>query len=165
MQSLLSIFRTTNHVVSLSLADLTDEVARRRSRGNEGPSVTWTIGHMLDHRHKVLAFFGEQRPSPWAESFGGVAATDGADYPSLVTMRAEWQKMHEALEHAFAKSSPDALEQPVAGTGIHGETRIRDKVAFLVWHEAYHVGVIGAIRTAAGLPGPADLARAASAKS
>jgi uncharacterized damage-inducible protein DinB len=164
MQTLLSLFRTTNHVVSLSLADLTDEVARRRTRGNDGPSVTWTIGHMLDHRHKVLAFLGEQRPSPWAESFGTAAATDGADYPSLSTMRAEWEKMHEALERAFSESAPDALDRPVAG-GLHGETKIRDKVAFLAWHEGYHVGVIGAVRTAAGLPGPADLARAAAAKS
>lgn len=165
MQTLLSIFRTTSHVVSLSLADLTDEVARRRTRGNEGPSVTWTIGHMLGQRHEVLAFLGERRPNPWAGSFGDVAATDGADYPSLDTMRAEWQKMHEALEHAFARSAPGALDQPVAGAGIHGETRIRDKVAFIAWHEAYHMGVIGAVRTAAGLPGPAELARAASAKS
>jgi uncharacterized damage-inducible protein DinB len=165
MQTLLSIFRTTNHVLSLSLADLTDELARRRTRGNEGPSVTWTVGHMLHHRHDLLAFLGDERPNPWAESFGDVAATDGADYPTLATMRAEWQTMHEAVEAAFAECAPDALDRPVAGTGIHGETRIRDKVAFLAWHEGYHVGVIGAIRVAAGLPGPAVLARAAAATS
>ena len=82
MQTLLSIFRTTNHVVSLSLADLTDELARRRTRGHEGPSITWTIGHMLHHRHRLLAFLGVQRPDPWAESFGDVPATDGADEPT-----------------------------------------------------------------------------------
>ena len=164
MQTLLSIFRTTNHVVSLSLSDLTDELARRRSRGNEGPSITWTIGHLLDYRHKVLAFLGDTRPSPWAESFGDAAATDGAEYPSLATMRAEWQGMHEALEEAFAGAAPDALDQSIAGEGIHGETGIRDKVAFIAWHEGYHTGVIGAIRTAAGLPGPAELAQAASAR-
>jgi hypothetical protein len=73
--------------------------------------------------------------------------------------------MHEALELALATSAPGALDQPVASKGIHGEASVRDKVAFLAWHEAYHVGVIGAARTAAGLPGPADLARAASARS
>ena len=98
MQTLLSIFRTTNRVVSLSLADLTDDVAHRRSRGTAGPSVTWTVGHLLDFRHKILAIFGDERPSPWASSFSDRAATDGADYPSIETMRAEWQKMHEALD-------------------------------------------------------------------
>ncbi|MBC7896238.1 MAG: hypothetical protein H7066_12560 [Cytophagaceae bacterium] len=47
---------------------------------------------------------------------------------------------------------------------MHGETKIRDELAFLAWHEGYHVGVIGAIRTAAGLPGPAELARAAASQ-
>ncbi|MBC7896239.1 MAG: DinB family protein [Cytophagaceae bacterium] len=100
MHTLLSIFRTTNHVVVLSLEDLTDELARRRSRGSEGPSVTWTIGHLLDFRHKVLALLGAQRPNPWEASYGDVAATDGAEYPTLEAMRAEWNETHGALEKA-----------------------------------------------------------------
>ena len=111
MQTLLSIFRITNHVVSLSLGDLTDDVGRRRTRGHEGPSITWTIGHLLDFRHQLLALLGDERPSPWASSFGDRAATDGSDYPTLETMRAEWQKMHEALEHAFATAAPNVLHR------------------------------------------------------
>ena len=163
MTTLLSIFRTSHHVISLSLADLTDEIARRRTRGNEGPSVTWTVGHLLDARHKVLAYLGDSGPSPWASDFRDAAATSGAEYPSIDTMRADWERMHEALERAFAECASDALDQPAARAGIHGETTIRDRVAFLAWHEAYHAGVIGAVRTAAGLPGPAVLAREASA--
>lgn len=162
MQTLLSIFRITNHLVSLSLADLTDEVARRRTRGSEGPSITWTVGHLLDSRHELLAFLGDERPSPWSESFGDRAATDGADYPTIDIMRAEWKKVHETVEQTFAKAAAETLDQPIPGTGIHGETRIRDKVTFLAWHEAYHTGVIGVARIAAGMEGPADLARAAS---
>jgi uncharacterized damage-inducible protein DinB len=165
MQTLLSIFRTTHHVMSLSLADLTDEVARRRTRGSEGPSVTWTVAHMLGHRHKALALLGDERPSSSAASFGDSAATDGADYPTIATMRAEWQATHEALEQAFASAAPDALDRTIANVGTHGETKVRDTVAFLAWHEGYHVGVIGAVRLAAGLPGPAELALAAATKS
>lgn len=165
MQTLLSLFRTTNHILSLSVADLTDDMARRRTRGSEGPSVTWTIGHMLECRQNVLEYLGDERPNPWSRAFGDVPATDGADYPSLATMRDEWQKMHEALEVAFATTTPATFDTPVPGTGIHGETRIGDKISFLAWHEGYHVGVIGAIRTAEGLAGPAVLARAAAAMS
>ncbi|MES2521768.1 MAG: DinB family protein [Gemmatimonadota bacterium] len=162
MQALLSIFRTTDHILSLSLADLTEEQARHRSRGDAGPSITWTVGHMLNQRHQVLAFLGDQPESPWEASFGDVAATDGAGYPTLATMRAEWQQMHDEIERAFASLTPEMLDRPADSRGVHGESSIRDKVSFIAWHEGYHVGVIGAIRTAAGLPGPADLARAAS---
>ncbi len=165
MQTLLALFRTTNHIDSLSLADLSDSIARARTRGHEGPSVLWTVGHMLHSRHRVLAYLGATREDPWGSTFDETPATDGADYPSLDAMRAEWETMHARLERAFDVAAPDVLERPVDQTGIHGETRIHDKVAFLAWHEAYHTGVIGAIRTAAGLVGPADLARAAAARS
>lgn len=164
MHTLLSIFRTTNHVLTLSMAGLTDELARRRSRGSEGPSVTWTIGHLLHFRHKVLALLGVPRPNPWEVSYGDVAATDGAEYPTLEAMRAAWNEVHGALEQAFANAAPNAFDLAIDSTGMHGETKIRDEVSFLAWHEGYHVGVIGAIRTAAGLPGPAELARAAAAQ-
>ncbi len=163
MHTLLALFRTSDHIVSLSLADLTDSIARARTRGHEGPSVLWTVGHLLHSRHRVLAYLGDTGDDPWASAFDETPATDGADYPDLDAMRAEWKAMHAQLERAFADAAPDVLDQPAGQTGIHGETRIHDKVAFLAWHEAYHTGVIGAIRTAAGLAGPADLARAAAA--
>jgi len=37
---------------------------------------------------------------------------------------------------------------------------IFDAVAFFTFHEAYHVGALGAIRKAMGLPGPAELVMA-----
>lgn len=165
MDTLLSIFRTSNHIVALSLADLDEEIARRRTRGDEGPSITWTIGHLLNYRLKVLAYLGDQRPNPWADSFDETPATDGSDYPSISVMRDEWQRMHQDLEHAFQVAPKDVLDRAAAKAGIHGEQRLFDKVAFLAWHEAYHVGVIGSARTAVGLDGPAVLARAAAAAS
>src|SRR4051812_49399178 len=166
MQTLLSIFRTTNHVLSLSLADLTEETARERSRGSEGPSITWTVGHLLCNRHRVLAYLGHEQPkNPWLEAFDETPATDGADYPTIDEMRLEWEKTHQVLEQAFAGLTPDALDRPVGKPGLHGETKVHDKVSFLAWHEGYHVGAVGAIRIAAGLDGPAVLAKAAAAKS
>ena len=161
MQSLLAIFRTSTHIVNISLADLSDELARTRTRGVDGPSITWTLGHLLDSRLKVLAMLGDSRPNPWSAQFGDTAATDGAEYPQLSVMVAEWTQLHEALEAALA-SAGALLDRPLTDAGRHGETALRDRVAFLAWHEGYHIGVIGAARKAAGLSGPAELARAQS---
>jgi uncharacterized damage-inducible protein DinB len=163
MQTLLSMFRTTNYVLNLSVADLSEEVARQRSRGSEGPSVLWTLGHLMDARHNVLKLLGREAANRWTADYGSVAATDGSNYPSLAEMVKEWNVLHEALEAAFAASSPGDLERTLPAAGAHGEERVRDKLSFLAWHEGYHTGVIGAIRRSAAMPGPADLVAAASA--
>ena len=45
------------------------------------------------------------------------------------------------------------------GGGPHDEKRILDTVLFLTWHEAYHIGAIGAIRREQGRKAIADLVR------
>ena len=162
VETLRSIFGTTDNVLMLALSDLTDETARRRSRGQEGPSVAWTVGHLLDHRFKVLRLLRVDRESPYAAKFGDTAATDGADYPTLADFRQQWADVLAELEEAFANAAADLLERSLSDAGAHGETRLRDKLAFYAWHEGYHMGAIGAARKAFGLPGPAELVVAAS---
>jgi hypothetical protein len=43
--------------------------------------------------------------------------------------------------------------------GPHEERRILDTVLFLTWHEAYHIGAIGAIRREQGRKAIAELVR------
>ena len=162
MQTLLSMFRTTNYVINLSVADLSDAVARKRTR-SDGPSILWTIGHLMDSRHKALKLLGKDAVNKWAADYGSKAATDGSNYPSLAAMLEEWNALHASLEAACAAAPADYLDRALPGAGPHGEEKIRDKVAFLAWHEGYHTGVIGAIRRGADMPGPADLVAAASA--
>lgn len=45
------------------------------------------------------------------------------------------------------------------GGGPHDEKRILDTVLFLTWHEAYHIGAIGAIRREQGRKAIAELVR------
>jgi uncharacterized damage-inducible protein DinB len=162
MDSLLALFRTTTKILNLSLTELSDETARLRSRDSNGPSISWTVGHLLDSRIKILALLGDVRPNTYDAQFGDTPATDGSDYPTIASMLAEWTALHDALESA-ALTSGAALDQTLAGIGMHGESQVRDQLAFLAWHEGYHVGVIGAARKAAGLLGPAELVRAAAA--
>ncbi len=161
MESLLTVFRTSTKILNVSLAGLSDDVARVRSRGDEGPSISWTLGHLLDSRIKILALLGDERPNPWHEQFGDTPATDGEGYPTIVSMLAEWAWLNAMLETAASASSA-AIEQPLGSAGIHGESNVRDRLAFLAWHEGYHLGVIGAARKAAGLLGPAELVREAA---
>ena len=162
MKTLQSGFRTTHHILSLALADLDDASARRRTRGTDGPSIAWTVGHLLDHRFKVLQLLGVERESPYTAQFGRTAATSGEEYPSVESLRRQWAEVHADLEAAFDNAPSDLLDRQLPGSGAHGESSIRDKLAFYAWHEGYHTGVIGAARKALGLQGPAELVAAAS---
>ena len=130
MNSLLEVFRTSTNILNVSLAGLSDDVARVRTRRSEGPSISWTVGHLLDSRLKTLALLGDVRPNPYSDQFGDAAATDGASYPTLPTMLAEWTRLHDALELAAAKSA-DAIDRPLGQAGLHGESKVRDKIVFL----------------------------------
>ena len=161
MQALLAMFRTTTNILKISLAGLPDDTARVRTRGTEGPSISWTVGHLLDSRIKMLALLGDARANPWTAQFGDTPATDGSAYPTLAEMHAEWERLHPALETACATAA-ETIDRPGSNAGPHGESKVRDQLAFLAWHEGYHLGVIGAARKATGLLGPAELVRAAS---
>lgn len=50
LESAAASLRTSNMLVPLVLGDLTDDLARRRTRGGDGPSIAWLLGHILDFR-------------------------------------------------------------------------------------------------------------------
>jgi hypothetical protein len=80
------------------------------------------------------------------------------DYPPLADLAASFAALNADLCTALA-SSVVRLEAPMPGAGPHGEKRILDTVLFLTWHEAYHIGAIGAIRREQGRKAIAELVR------
>lgn len=151
-----SLFGTTDMMVSMVLGDLTDEQARHRPRGEGGPSIAWTIAHLLHYRVSILRTLGEDRAFPFGEEFGNGTATDGEGYPSLDELRKTWQEVSDDFMPRVKELTGEALDvSPENGWGP--DHTLRDQVAFLAWHESYHIGAVGQIRKAMGLPGPAEL--------
>jgi len=54
IKSLSGLFATSDFMIPFVLDDLTDDDARKRSRGDSGPSIAWTIGHLMRSRIWVL---------------------------------------------------------------------------------------------------------------
>ncbi len=156
VQTLKGIYGMTDMLMPLVLGDLSDEAARRRARGERGPSISWTVGHLLCMRVYVLNTLGVEWVNPYEEAFGKGAATEGADYPTVAEFQEAWASIGEALNTAFDASTEEALDGVLPDGWYEGQ-RARDRLVFLGWHEGYHFGVIGAIRKNMGLPGPAEL--------
>ena len=154
---IIALYGLSNRILGTAISDLSDENAKVRSRGGAGPSIAWTIGHLCHAKIKVLDLLGDSRENPFASTFEN-AATDGAGYPPLADLAASFAALNRDLCAALSTSA-DRLDAPLPGAGLHYEKRILDTVLFWAWHEAYHIGAIGAIRREQGRMEIAELAR------
>ena len=160
IQPIIALHQVSNGILATGISDLTEQDARARSRGGDGPSIAWTIGHLCHYKVKVLELLGQPRENAFAAQFEHTPASDGSDYPSLADLAASFSTLDRDLCTALA-SSVDRLGAPMPGAGPHDEKRILDTVLFLTWHEAYHIGAIGAIRRELGRKAIAELVRGA----
>ena len=163
LESAAASLRTTNMLVPLVLGDLNDELARRRTRGGDGPSITWLLGHILDYRCQLITLLGRPKESPFSVGFATSSATDGADYPTVAEFLQHWKQIEADLEAALEAAGEATIRRTVESGGFHAGRPVLDAVAFCVFHEAYHMGALGAIRKTLGLPGPAELVMAQAA--
>ncbi|HEX3704770.1 MAG TPA: DinB family protein [Vicinamibacterales bacterium] len=158
VQPIIALHTVSNGILAAGIRDLTDQDAKARSRSGTGPSIAWTIGHLCHYKITVLELLGHPRKNDFAARFEHTPASDGSDYPPLADLAASFAALDRDL-CAVLTSSADRLEAPMPGGGPHDEKRILDTVLFLTWHEAYHIGAIGAIRREQGRKGIAELVR------
>jgi uncharacterized damage-inducible protein DinB len=158
LHPIIALHGMSNRILATGIRDLTDPDARARSRGGRGPSIAWTVGHLCHYKVKVLELLGQPRENPFAAQFEQTPASDGQDYPPLSDLAASFAALDGELCAALV-SAGDRLEAPMPGGEPHDEKRILDTVLFLTWHEAYHIGAIGAIRREQGRQAIAELVR------
>lgn len=154
---------TTDFIVELVTSDLDDDTARRRARGDEGPSIAWVVGHMLHYRHAIMKLLGHERDNPFASTFGDDGASAGDDYPDVSSLRESWRETAKAVHEVLGNATDKQIMAPLGGADSpHGEKKVLDTLVFYMWHEAYHMGQLGTLRTQLGLTPTAELAIAAS---
>ena len=154
IQPLVDTLSFNDYIVDKATHDLNDAIARRRLRNDGGPSIAWTIGHGLNQRAQLAGIIGSDSPLAGLDlkQFGREAATDGQTYPPLQDMLALWKKSSASLLPALKAVSDTELLRERDGLALpHGEKRWLDALVFYVWHEAYHLGHIGVLRSQFGL--------------
>ncbi len=149
----------TDFIMELVTSDLTGELTTRRARGDDGASIAWVIGHLAHHRHAMLKLLGHELENTFAEQFATSAASDGSDYPELANLKDGWAEVSARLKAVMDDVTDDQLMSATADPNSpHGEKRVLDTLVFLMWHEAYHMGQLGTLRTQFGLTPTATLA-------
>jgi uncharacterized damage-inducible protein DinB len=156
--------KLTDFIMPLVTRDLTDAVARRQARGDDGASIAWVIGHLLHYRYDLMKVLGASQDSPFKEKFTG-NATDGADYPTIGELMESWSEVSQQTL-AVVKAATDAQIEATLPSdgGPHAERRVLDTLVFFTWHEAYHMGQLGTLRKQFGLTATSELVMAAAGK-
>lgn len=146
------MFRINETLISRSLDGLTDDQLWERPTEHNNPML-WLVGHVVRSRARLLAALGDAFDTGWGDAFArGSVVESRARYVArgeiMEVMQAVNQRLYPKLE-----SLQDAdIAQPASGPVPVIKT-IADLTTFLTMHESYHVGQLGYIRKALGLPG------------
>lgn len=144
-------FAFNTGMVSLGLSDLPTHDAIRRSQEGRGNSVAFLVGHISSSRYGLLKMIGAAHANPFAEQFGaGVGCQSGAAYPSVSELAERWSQLADKLQTALGKLSADSLLADATTSYPTPDKTVRGALAFICWHECYHLGQIGMIRTGMG---------------
>ena len=150
-KALADMFEFNSTMTSVGLGDLKNDDAVHRVRNGEGSSMSFLTGHMLSSRYGILKMLGETKENPYAELFGGSAeAQDGSAYPDVSELKDGWDDLSERFVATLRGLADDqALAPAPDGFPIQDKT-MRGAIMFLAWHESYHVGQLGLMRTEMG---------------
>ena len=146
-------FAFNTAMVQAGLGDLPNHDAIKRSRDGEGNSISFLVGHIASSRYGLLKMLGVAHANPFAEQFGaGVGCQPGTDYPSVGQLSERWSQLAETLHTALDRLSEQRLLAESTTSYPTPDKSIRGALAFICWHECYHLGQIGMVRAELGYP-------------
>jgi uncharacterized damage-inducible protein DinB len=147
---LVTIFNVNNVLITRALDGLSeDELWRRPS--DHSNSMFWLLGHIVHTRGGLLRMLGEDYRTGWGDVFRrGASEVDRQHYPMLPSIERVREDVIGRLRARLASVDDDQLSKPAPTSPAPTITTVRDLIAFLAMHEAYHVGQLGFIRKLMG---------------
>jgi uncharacterized damage-inducible protein DinB len=146
-------FRFNNGFLAKSVQDLTPEDWLKRPNGTAN-HIAWIVGHVIWTRKALLGRLGSEWSTPWLGMFArGAQVEEGAAYPSPDTLLDAWRDVSGALAAALENVPEEVLAQPAKKGPPSSDGKESGIVAFLAWHETYHVGQVSVLRSWMGHKG------------
>lgn len=116
--------------------------------------IKWIAGHMLNTRVNMLTKLTGGKPDEsYVEHFGrGKSLDPNASYPPINEITAHWQNASNAISEGINQLPEEVLESKAPFQGPIADETFRGLLAFLISHEAYHIGQLGLLRKMIGKP-------------
>lgn len=109
--------------------------------------LMWVQGHLVWSRGNVLKTLGTEWSAPWNAFFArGAKPVERDQYPGVEEIRQAWNEVSERLSAALAAAPGEALVKPAPSGAPSFDGTAGGLVAFLAFHETYHLGQLGYLR-------------------
>jgi uncharacterized protein YndB with AHSA1/START domain len=113
--------------------------------------LLWIAGHIVQTRATMLGLLGESFDTGWSDLFTrGAALQEASRYPSRADIDEVHRVIVDRLKSKFAALTDADLAAPARGRQLPGAKTVGDQLAFLAFHESYHIGQLAYVRKALG---------------
>ncbi len=134
------------------LDGLSDLEANSRPGSNTN-NIKWLAGHLTSMRFGLKDVAGLSATDPYATLFGhGHSLQENVDYPSIDRIRELWNDVSDRISAGLSRMSEEVLNGPAPMRFPIGDDTFEGMLAFLMHHEAYHIGQMALLRKLLGRP-------------
>lgn len=145
------------HLVRQAVEGLSREEVLRRPGAGSNPFL-WVLGHLVVTRVGALEMLGGGRvDAPWGAAFrrGATPPADDA-CPDVGEIMATFAEVSTRLQSRLDALGEAELQAPSPRAFPVPDKTMRGAIAFLSFHETYHVGQLAYLRRWLGRPGLVD---------
>jgi hypothetical protein len=140
------IFNTNTDIVKKAIDGILPEQWFLRP-GDDSNHLMWVAGHLVVHRGAVCKSLGAEWQTSWSSLFTRGAKLAAQDqYPAVEEIRSAWDEVSTKLLTSFTEATADLLAKPAPKGSPSFDGKISGLVAFLGFHETYHVGQVSYLR-------------------
>lgn len=134
------------------LAGMDDTAASLRVGGHTN-SAAFVAAHLVDSRAWTARMLGVDVPAPFGGAVAYGSSMDALEsVPTLAASIEEWLAVSAVLDARLAALTPGELSAACTQRFPIGDPTVGGSLAFLLHHEAYHIGQLALLRRAVGLP-------------
>ena len=109
--------------------------------------LLWIAGHVVVHRALIPKLLGREWSAPWAKVFArGAKLAAPEQLPAVEEILRAWVEVSEMLTASLTSAAADVVAQPVKTQLPSFDGTIGGSIAFLSFHETYHMGQMSYLR-------------------
>ena len=140
------MFKTNTEIVKKTIEGILPEQWFLKP-GDDSNHWMWVAGHLIISRGAVLKSLGDEWAVPWSSLFTrGAKLTVDGQYPAVEEIRSAWEEVSAKLLASLVGAPADVLAKPAPKGPPSFDGKISGLVAFLAFHETYHVGQVSYLR-------------------
>lgn len=150
LQSSFEVLRLNTRLFLNCLDGVDDQRAQTRLTGSTN-HMAFIACHLVETRFYLSTYLGMGLENPLQDRLEGIQRIDDlSDCPKLDEIRRAWQYVSEKLAARFEVLSDEDLRQQGLQSFPIEDTTVLGGIAFLLQHDAYHVGQLALLRKALG---------------